>query len=125
VNRVYRIAVTSYPTPDGLPFDRQPTRDYWAAVENFSNPSAEPEPVPEWLKDLDLTERVYGEDDDYRAYPQPGVTIMDGSEPLLTVPTLRRVHFFSKQAAERRLKYLTDWGALGHVEMSEPITWSE
>jgi hypothetical protein len=121
VTRVHRVVVTAYPTPDGKPFDQQHPNDYETAAELFHNPGA-PLDCPAWLQGIDLSERIYGEDYE-NGYPQPGVTIMSGSEPLLTVPTLRRVNFFSKQAAERRLSYLTAWGATGHVETSGPIEW--
>jgi hypothetical protein len=126
VTRVHRVVVTAYPTPDGKPFDLQSNNDYETAVELFYNPGA-PLDCPAWLAEIDLTERLYDKDDDgLNGYPQPGVTILDeGHQPLLTVPTLRRVNFFSKQAAERRLSYLTDWGATGHVETSEPIEWPQ
>jgi hypothetical protein len=56
--------------------------------------------------------------------PLPGTTIMGNAyDPICTVPVLRRTNFFSKQAAERRLSYLTAWGAVGRVESSAPIEW--
>jgi len=119
--RVHRIVIESYPTPDGRPFDLQHPNDYETAVDLFHNPGA-PLDCPAWLAGLDLTERVYGDSGDY-SYPAAGVTIMSGSEPLLTVPVLRRVNFFSRAAAVKRLGYLTEWGAVGHVESSGPVAW--
>jgi hypothetical protein len=123
VTRVHRILIDSYPTPDGKPFDLQHPDDYDAAVDYFHNPIEEnAHAVPEWLAGIDLSERIYGDDYEH-GYPQPGVTIMSGGDPLLTVPTLRRVNFFSRQAAERRLSYLAAWGAIGRVVSSAPIEW--
>lgn len=119
VTRVHRVVVTAYPTPDGKPFDQQPHNDYDTAVELFHNPGA-PLDCPAWLESIDLSERLYTDD----GFPLPGAPIFDsGYEPMLTVPVLRRVNFFSKQAAARRLSYLTEWGATGYVESSGPIGW--
>lgn len=125
VTRVHRIVITSYPTPDGRPFDLQHPNDYETAVELFHNPNA-PLDRPAWLDSIDLSERVYSGNswDDPGYMPLPGTTIMGNAyDPICTVPVLRRVNFFSKQAAERRLSYLTAWGAVGHVESSAPVEW--
>ncbi|QDK01949.1 hypothetical protein SEA_VIBAKI_69 [Arthrobacter phage Vibaki] len=125
VTRVHRIVVTAYPTPDGRPFDLQHPNDYETAAELFHNPGA-PLDCPAWLKNIDLSERLYAGNsyDDGGHGPLPGTTIMGSAyDPVCTVPTLRRTNFFSKQAAERRLSYLTDWGATGYVESSGPIEW--
>ena len=123
--RVHRIVITSYPTPDGLPFDQQPQNDYETAVELYGNPGA-PLDCPDWLEGIDLTERLCTYE-----YPEPqyatlpGHVILDsGRHALLTVPVLRRVNFFSRAAAVKRLSYLTEWGAIGHIESSDPITWT-
>lgn len=124
VTRVHRIVIESYPTPDGKPFDQQHQNDYETAVELYGNPGA-PLDCPEWLKGIDLTERLFTYE-----YPEPqyatlpGAVIMDSKHhALLTVPVLRRVNFFSRAAAVTRLSYLTEWGAVGHIETSEPIEW--
>jgi hypothetical protein len=123
VTRVHRIVIESYPTPDGKPFDLQHPNDYETAVELFSNPGA-PLDCPAWLKDIDLSERVYDGSAEWENRPLPGATIMGSAyDPILTVPVLRRMNFFSKQAAERRLSYLTAWGAIGRVVSSAPIEW--
>ncbi|AYN58871.1 hypothetical protein PP634_gp45 [Arthrobacter phage Richie] len=121
--RVHRIIIESYPTPDGKPFDQQHPNDHETAVEVFHNPGA-PFAVPKWLENIDLTDRLYTSEGDWREVPLSGGTIFDVKhEPLLTVPVLRRVNFFSKSAAQARLAYLTAWGAVGRVESSEPIEW--
>jgi hypothetical protein len=121
--RVHRVVIDSYPTPDGRPFDFQPQNDYETAVDLFHNPGA-PYDCPAWLDGITLDDRLYTGDSGWRDGPLPGVTIFDTShEPLLTVPVLRRVNFFSKAAAANRLALLTAWGAVGRVESSAPITW--
>ena len=121
--KVHRIVIDSYPTPDGKPFDQQPQNDYETAVDIFHNPGA-PLDCPAWLAEIDLSERLYTDSGDWTEGPQAGATIFDsGHEPMLTVPVLRRVNFFSKAAAANRLALLTAWGAIGRVESSEPIAW--
>jgi hypothetical protein len=122
VTRVHRIVIESYPTPDGKPFDLQHPNDYETAVELYSNPGA-PLDCPAWLAEIDLTERLYTDDGGWGDAQLSGSTIMSGGEPLLTVPVLRRVQFFSRAAAVKRLSYLTDWGAVGRVETSAPVEW--
>lgn len=123
VLKVHRIVIDSYPTPDGKPFDQQHQNDYETAVEVFHNPSA-PLDVPKWLQDIDLADRLYTNDADWREYPLTGATVFDsGHEPMLTVPVLRRVNFFSRTAAAARLAQLTAWGAVGRIESSAPIEW--
>jgi hypothetical protein len=122
MSRVHRVVVESYPTPDGKPFDQQHQNDYETAVELFHNPGA-PLDCPPWLEGIDLSDRVYADNDDWREGPIAGATICSGGEPLLTVPILRRANYFSKAAAANRLALLTAWGAVGRVESSAPIKW--
>jgi hypothetical protein len=121
--RVHRIVIESYPTPDGLPFDEQMQNDFETAVELYGNPGA-PLDMPKWLDGIDLSERIYTDTPEWDGGPLAGVTVFDSShQPMLTVPVLRRVNFFSRTAASKRLAALTAWGAVGRVESSKPIEW--
>jgi hypothetical protein len=123
VLKVHRVVIDSYPTPDGKPFDQQHINDYETAVQLHYNPGA-PFDMPKWLEGIDLSERLYTGSDDWTEGPIMGATIIGyDHEPLLTVPVLRRVNFFSRTAASGRLAQLTAWGAVGRVESSAPIEW--
>lgn len=122
MSRVHRVVVESYPTPDGRPFDQQHPNDYETAVELHHNPGA-PLDCPPWLANIDLSDRVYTDAPAWEDGPISGATICSQGEPILTVPTLRRVNYFSKAAAANRLALLAAWGAVGRVESSAPIKW--
>lgn len=123
ITRVHRIVIDSYPTPDGKPFELQPQNDYETAVELHYNPGA-PLDCPEWLQAIDLADRLYTGSSDWTEGPIVGTTIFNsGHEPMLTVPVLRRINFFSRTAAANRLARLTEWGAVGRIESSAPVEW--
>jgi hypothetical protein len=117
---LYRIVVDTWPTPDGQPFDKQPPADYARAIDAWSNPNAAAD-CPDWMAGIDWGERVRepGESE-----PLPGVwLITPDRRTAFTVPAHRRAHYLNPTAARTALAALQAWGAHGHIERSDPITW--
>ena len=123
--RVHRLVIDSWPTPDGQPFSAQ-DEDMWAeAVEHWAGnfdaawPSWLPESldITEWLP----TDGSYG----HQEWPaKTGSPIGEYDDLVMNVPRVpRRMHYFSKSAAQKVLAVLAEWGVIGHIESSEPIVW--
>lgn len=93
--KLYRIVIDSYPTPDGLPFSEGRT-----VLDEVSD----------WLSDTDfVNSRVLPSDDE--------------SSESVYFPGPRR-NYLSRSSAVKRLSVFESFGCTGHVETSDPITWS-
>lgn len=119
--RLYRLDVTSWPTPDGRPFDQQPD-DWWADVVlvEAGNPAPDGWKHPDWLP-ADFLEWVPDMDPMHGGGPRPGSWLQDAELVVPRVPTRR--HWIDRSAAERRANVLRSWGATVTVTPSNPITW--
>jgi hypothetical protein len=119
MSRIRRIVIDKWPTPDGRPFDRQPLMDYAATITEWTHRASIGE-ARQWMAGIDWEKhlKVPGRPD-----PLPGVWLNAPGGVSFTVPAHRRVLFFSFQAALIRLDYLRAWGAIGHIETSDPVTW--
>ena len=120
VQRLYRLTVESWPTPDGLPFNRQ-SNDFWVRITDaFHNPSDE-NPWPEWLGDI--TDWL---DDPGDSWSYPHRAFMRGcyyEGAGVVVPVVSRRHWQTRTAAERTANVLRVWGCVVRVDASDPITW--
>jgi hypothetical protein len=114
---LYRIVIDTWPTPDGQPFDRQPATAYAQAIKSWHDDSGDTL-FPAWMERIDwsLHLKRYGD-------PLPGVWMSTRDDIVFTVPAHRRAHFLSPTAARDTLARLQAWGAHGHIERSDPITW--
>lgn len=95
--KVFRIVIDSYPTTDGLP---------------FSEGITPLEEVSEWLVQNHAVQRRILE-------PNPNFD----EEEAVSFPGPRR-NYLSRSSAVARLKVFESFGCTGHVESSDPITWS-
>lgn len=115
--RAYRLRVTKWPTPDGRPFDCQPAEQYEASIGEYFRD----EERTGWMAAINWRFHV----NINGVEPTPGVWLRGPDGWNFTVPAHRRNLFFTYDAAHKRLAYLQTWGAVGHIETSEPITWPE
>ena len=124
IQRLYRVVVDAWPTPDGLPLDRQED-EFWNDISYaFYNPSAaDAKPWPEWLGDI--TDWF---DDPGDCWSPPSRAYKAGhycEDAGLVVPILRQRLWRQRAAAERKAADLRTWGCVVRVEASDPITWTE
>lgn len=120
--RLYRLTVVAWPTPDGRPFDMQDEGLWEGIADAFHNPSLD-NPWPEWLGNI--TDWF---DDPGGPWSPPGRAAKSGywiESAGLVVPVVRRRHWQTRAAAERKAADLRHWGATVRVDPSDPITWSD
>lgn len=127
-NKVFRIVVDSYPTPDGKPFTHQPASFWQPIVDYHYNPTGD-DPTPDWLPDI--SDYLYTEDGGPfgHGYDSPqrqgkGIQGDEAWPPLIVVPSLTRRHFFARHAAQGRVDQLVEWGCVARVESAEIGEWS-
>jgi hypothetical protein len=116
---LYRIVVDTWPTPDGQPFDKQPAHAYAQAIDAWHGGRGTPEHIA-WMSRIDWAKHLarWQQPD-----PLPGVWFVDTEGRRFTVPQHRRAHFLNPTGARTALSTLQSWGAHGHIERSDPITW--
>ena len=107
--RLYRIKVTSWPTPDGKPFMAQPA-GFWEQLQDAYFDPSDDNPLPPGFNGNwpPIEEHCY---DDYQG------------EPHFTPPSFQRRQYFSKQAANAQLERLKAWGVSATLERSKPVRW--
>ena len=123
VQRLYRLTVISWPTPDGRPFDRQPEEFGEQIADAFHNPSDD-NPFPEWLDSCPIEEWL---DDPGGSWEPPHRAFVRGhyfESAGLVVPILSRRHWQTRAAAEVKAKALRQWGCEVRIDASDPITWT-
>ena len=122
VQRLYRLVVESWPTPDGRPFDYQ-ADEFWEQIADaFHNPN-DANPLPEWLAGCPLEEWL---DDPGGSWEPPHRAFIRGcyyESAGLVVPVLGRRHWQTRHAAETKAAEFRRWGCAVRVDASDPITW--
>lgn len=122
VQRLYRVTVEAYPTPDGRPFDVQDDELWEQVADAFHNPSDD-NPMPDWVPN-DIEEWL---DDPGGSWEPPHRAFVRGryyESAGLVVPILSRRHWQSRTAAVRKAEVFRSWGCVVRVDASDPITWT-
>ena len=122
VQRLYRLTIDSWPTPNGLPFDRQDDEFWGQITDAYYNPS-DGNPWPEWLGDI--SDWL---DDPGDSWSPPHRAFVRGryyEDAGLVVPVMGRRHWQTRAAAQRKADEFQRWGCVVRVDESDPIAWGD
>lgn len=105
--RLYRIKVTSWPTPDGKPFTAQPA-EFWERLQDAYFDPSDDNPLPPGFNGNwpPIEDYCF---DDYRG------------EPHFTKPAFKRRQYLAKRPAVAQMERMEQWGIVCELERSKPV----
>lgn len=106
-NRVYRLAVLGWPTPDNAPFTQTDDWELLSLYDWVINADER----PDWLL-AKYTKAWFPALKEFNPLDQPW-------------PGFTRVNYVSRNGAAARARVMRSWGVTVHVVPSDPITWPE